>query len=93
MYNAGYLNYNRIQVGWESGIFHHLIQIHQKKTEKCLLQNYQATKPNLRKLSLVDLAGPFVVLGLGFSLSLFAFLVELLCRHGKELKERMIESK
>ena len=50
--------------------------------DQCLIENQQASS-RLKALSLVDMSSAFVVFGLGISLSLLVFLIELIYKRVK----------
>ena len=50
--------------------------------DQCLIENQQASS-RLKALSLVDMSSAFVVFGLGISLSILVFLIELIYKRVK----------
>ena len=54
--------------------------------DKCQADHMQKAGPKIRKLSLVDLSGPFLILVLGLSVSFLVFLVELVISRWKIIR-------
>ncbi|XP_057365423.1 uncharacterized protein LOC130686150 [Daphnia carinata] len=59
----------------ETGLYSQITRGYYKSIGKCLAR--QVYRPKTSQLTLYDMAGSFIVLGLGCSLSLITFLVEL----------------
>ena len=68
---------NSISVLWESGILErfYLEQVPWKNVAKCIQR--PINRPTKSPISLYDLSSAFIVLGVGYLLALFAFLIEL----------------
>ena len=79
-------NYDRLHIGWDLGIIRHLLSGYQHNADNCFLQSNGGAKPKWRKLSLSDLSGPLVLLIGGLTISLLAFLVEVLCLNATRFK-------
>lgn len=69
--------FNRLQYLWETGLMEYWLQQNLPRVDKCLVkhEDYASQVP----IKLVDLTSAFFVLGLGIFLSLFSFLIELIC--------------
>jgi len=63
---------------WASGTVSHMIKEHFPVATKCRTDNPPET--NIRTLTLTDLAAAFLILGIGLSLSILAFAIEILSR-------------
>lgn len=70
----------------DTGVIDYIIKINKFNIDKCQLEHYWDEEPKLRKLTLIDLSGPFVILMLGLSVSFLVFLVELIIWHWKRIK-------
>jgi hypothetical protein len=60
----------------QTGLFSKISKQYLKPVDKCLAR--EANRPKKSQLTLYDMTGSFIVLLLGSSLSLLAFLLELL---------------
>ncbi len=69
-------HFYRLQTMRETGIFAQITQQYLKPIDKCLAM--KAYRPKKSQLTLYDTTSSFIVLGLGGSFSLLAFLLELL---------------
>ena len=70
----------------DAGVIDYIIKINKLNIDKCQLEHYWDEEPKIRKLSLVDLSGPFVILMLGLSVSFLVFLVELVIFRFKRIR-------
>lgn len=61
---------------WASGTVSHMEREHFPVATKCRTDNPPET--NIRTLTLTDLAAAFLILGIGLSLSILAFAIEIL---------------
>ncbi len=61
----------------DSGLAIHWIKSHQPREKGCLLEDYKKNAAKQRVLTLVDLSSAFVVLALGYGVSLLVFLLEI----------------
>ena len=68
--------FHRLQRMRETGLFSQITKQYLKPIDKCLAMD--AYRPKKSKLTLYEMISSFIVLGLGGSLSLLAFLLELL---------------
>ena len=66
-----------MQKFWENGILNHLFAKFTPKIDKCMVD--KSDPPKLSPLKLIDLSSAFLILGIGYGLSLVAFLFEM-CR-------------
>lgn len=74
---------DRLLRAWDTGLIDYQIKANKVNIGKCQLDRIQESTAKIRRLSLVDLSGPFMILVLGFSISLLVFLIEIIISRWK----------
>jgi hypothetical protein len=78
------LNAHRMQYLWETGLLNHWVRKYTPNVDKCLKSNPRATR-NLA-LKLIDLSSAFVLLTIGYGITLVAFVSEIVFRKRSMLR-------
>lgn len=66
----------RIQYLWETGLMMHWLKNNLPPVDKCLVKSKDSARQ--KPIKLVDLTSAFFILGIGVSIALFSFLMEVI---------------